>query len=123
MKLSKISVIGSASLSLFAIFGVSGSATAQERPPHFTTVQMQERLMPEIIVEERGAPPAANWHWVKGYWRWDRDRWDWQKGHWVASAVPPMPEIIVERRPPPPGPTHFWVPGHWVWKPQINNWT
>jgi hypothetical protein len=122
MKLKRVSSVGLVSLGLLSVLGLTGCVVAPERHPRPVVVHAQERVMPEVIVEERGAPPSPGWHWVNGYWRWEREQWVWHKGHWVASAAPPMPQIIVETRPPAPSPTHYWVPGHWVWRGDVGNW-
>ncbi|ABX36186.1 conserved hypothetical protein [Delftia acidovorans SPH-1] len=123
MTFKRIAAVGLASVGLASALALTGCVVAPERHPRpAPAVHVQERVMPEVIVEERGAPPAPGWHWVNGYWRWERDQWVWQRGHWVANTVPPMPPVIVEVRPAPPSPVHYWVPGHWVWRADINNW-
>lgn len=122
MMLRRVAEVGFVSVSLMSVLAMTGCVVAPERPHRPVVTHVQERAMPSVIVEERGAPPSPGWHWVNGYWRWDRDQWIWQKGRWVANAVPPMPAVIIEERAMAPSPEHFWVPGHWVWRSDINNW-
>lgn len=127
MELKRKFTLSLAVIGLISAIGVTGCVVAPPPPPPHPhpvkVVQVQERVMPAIIVEDPGRPPAAGMHWVKGYWHWEREQWVWQVGHWVANPVPPMPAIIVEERPPAPSPVHYWVQGHWVWRDNIHNWT
>src|SRR5256885_4311534 len=76
MTFKRIAAVGLASVGLASALALTGCVVAPERHPRpAPAVHVQERVMPEVIVEERGAPPAPGWHWVNGYWRWERDQW------------------------------------------------
>jgi hypothetical protein len=38
---------------------------------------------PQIIVEERPAPPGPTYVWIDGYWHWNGHKYGWHRGGWT----------------------------------------
>lgn len=65
---------------------------------------------PPVRYEAIGAPPAAGYLWIDGYWNWAGGRHVWQPGNWSA-----------------PRPGYRWAPHRWErggqgWEQRQGHW-
>jgi hypothetical protein len=83
---------------LASFVGLSGCVVTAR--PAYVGVGYVAVAPPAPQVEVYGAPPAAGYFWVGGYWNWTGSTHVWVGGHWEA-----------------PRPGFRWVPHRWVHEP------